>query len=124
LILHLFSEIKELMYNQKQEEGAWLQSYLTIYPNGEYEYSFNYDNDETLNYFASDPSELKSEFETYPRKKEFTPEWWQKILGKKVKYLSGKINGASKFGNAWAIPKNTPKPTRTGEFKPGRKPKE
>ena len=36
---------------------------------------------------------------------------------------SGKIKGASKFGNVWAIPENTPKPTRSGEFKPGRKPK-
>ena len=37
---------------------------------------------------------------------------------------NGKIRGASKFGNAWAIPENTTKPTRTGELKPGRKPKE
>ena len=37
---------------------------------------------------------------------------------------NGKIKGASKFGNAWAIPENTPKPTRTGNLKPGRKPKE
>ena len=37
---------------------------------------------------------------------------------------NGKIEGASKFGNAWAIPDNTPKPTRTGKHKPGRKPKE
>jgi hypothetical protein len=37
---------------------------------------------------------------------------------------NGKIEGASKFGNAWAIPENTPKPTRTGEYKPGRRPKE
>ena len=37
---------------------------------------------------------------------------------------NGKIEGASKFGNAWAIPENTPKPTRTGKYKPGRKPKE
>ena len=35
-----------------------------------------------------------------------------------------KIEGVSKFGNAWAIPENTPKPTRTGKLKPGRKPKE
>ena len=26
---------------------------------------------------------------------------------------NGKIEGASRFGNAWAIPKDTPKPTRT-----------
>ena len=37
---------------------------------------------------------------------------------------NGKIEGASRFGNAWAIPKDTPKPTRTGKLKPGRKPKE
>jgi len=37
---------------------------------------------------------------------------------------NGKIEGASKFGNVWAIPENTPKPTRTGKYKPGRKPKE
>ena len=36
---------------------------------------------------------------------------------------NGQIKDASKFGNAWAIPENTPKPTRTGELKPGRKPK-
>ena len=36
---------------------------------------------------------------------------------------NGKIEGASKFGNAWAIPENSPKPTRTGKLKPGRKPK-
>ena len=37
---------------------------------------------------------------------------------------NGKIEGASKFGNAWAIPENTLKPTRSGKRKPGRKPKE
>ena len=37
---------------------------------------------------------------------------------------NGKINGASRFGKAWAIPENAPKPTRTGELKPGRKSKE
>jgi hypothetical protein len=37
---------------------------------------------------------------------------------------NGKIQGASRFANAWAIPEDTPKPTRTGALKPGRKPKE
>lgn len=35
----------------------------------------------------------------------------------------GKIDGAVRFGNAWAIPEAAAKPTRTGEFKPGRKPR-
>ena len=35
----------------------------------------------------------------------------------------GRIEGAIKFGNTWAIPENVPKPTRTGKGKPGCKPK-
>ena len=36
----------------------------------------------------------------------------------------GRIEGAEKFGNTWAIPENAPKPTRTAlNGKPGRKPK-
>lgn len=35
----------------------------------------------------------------------------------------GKIDGAVKFGTTWAIPEDTPKPTRTGKKKPGPKPK-
>jgi len=35
----------------------------------------------------------------------------------------GRIEGAVKFGNTWAIPENAVKPTRTGKEKPGRKPK-
>ena len=35
--------------------------------------------------------------------------------------VEGRINGAIKFGNTWAIPEHAPKPTRTGKQKPGRK---
>ena len=37
---------------------------------------------------------------------------------------SGRIDGAIKFGNTWAIPDGVAKPTRTAiNGKPGRKPK-
>ena len=35
-----------------------------------------------------------------------------------------RIDGAIRFGDIWAIPKDAKKPTRTGKLKPGRKPKE
>ena len=35
----------------------------------------------------------------------------------------GRVEGAFKFGAAWAIPENAEKPTRTRKLKPGRKPK-
>ena len=36
---------------------------------------------------------------------------------------SEKIEGVMQFGKSWAIPENAPKPTRTVNMKPGRKPK-
>ena len=45
------------------------------------------------------------------------------ISKRQVQYLCvrGRIEGAVKFGNTWAIPEGVNKPTRTGEMKPGRK---
>jgi predicted site-specific integrase-resolvase len=36
---------------------------------------------------------------------------------------SGMIEGVTQFGKSWAIPETAQKPTRTVNFKPGRKPK-
>jgi len=36
---------------------------------------------------------------------------------------SGRIDGVVLFGKSWAIPENSPKPTRTVNGKPGHKPK-
>jgi hypothetical protein len=36
---------------------------------------------------------------------------------------TGMIDGVIHFGKSWAIPEDAEKPTRTGELKPGRKPK-
>jgi len=37
--------------------------------------------------------------------------------------IEGRVEGAVKFGNTWAIPENAVKPTRTAKSKPGRRPK-
>jgi len=34
------------------------------------------------------------------------------------------LEGVVKFGSSWAIPETAEKPTRTKNFKPGRKPKD
>jgi hypothetical protein len=56
---------------------------------------------------------------------EETAERWNISL-RQVQFLckNGRVDGAAKFGNTWAIPENAQKPTRTGKLKPGRKPKE
>jgi hypothetical protein len=59
----------------------------------------------------------------YVKAEEIAARW--NITGRQVQFLcqQGKIEGAVKFGNTWAIPEDAKKPTRTGQFKPGRKPK-
>jgi len=36
--------------------------------------------------------------------------------------VEGRVKGATRFANAWAIPEDEPKPTRTAKVKPGPKP--
>ena len=62
-------------------------------------------------------------FNEYVKAEEIAVRW--NITGRQVQYLcqQGKIDGAVKFGNAWAIPESAEKPTRTTDKKPGRKPK-
>jgi len=60
----------------------------------------------------------------YVKAEEMAERWDVSVRQVQLLCQNGKIEGASKFGNAWAIPERTPKPTRTGKLKPGRKPKE
>ena len=48
---------------------------------------------------------------------DITPRQVQKLC------KEGRVQGAVNFAKVWAIPKDAPKPTRTGKLKPGRKPK-
>ena len=60
----------------------------------------------------------------YVKADEMAKRWDVSIRQVQLLCQNGKIKGASKFGPAWAIPEKTPKPTRTGKSKPGRKPKD
>ena len=57
----------------------------------------------------------------YIQAEELAKRW--DISMRQVQYLCkhGRIEGAVKFGNTWAIPEDAKKPTRTGKLKPGRK---
>jgi hypothetical protein len=85
---YLMNDIKDEMYKQKKHEGAWFFCTIEVLPSLEYNINFNYDEKDKL------PEErLKSsdnfinEFSEYPRSKNFTPTWWQNILGKEIKYI-------------------------------------
>ncbi|AGT43844.1 Imm5 family immunity protein [Treponema pedis] len=83
----VIDDVKQEMYNQSPEEGAWLESHMVIYPDKSYKINFIYDDYNQLSKTARESDKIKEEFRVYPRSKEFTPQWWQDILGKKAKYL-------------------------------------
>ena len=59
----------------------------------------------------------------YVTAEEMAERWNVSVRQVQLLCKSGKIENASKFGGAWALSDDTPKPTRTGKLKPGRKPK-
>lgn len=84
----LLSEIKDDMYKQASNEGSWLICKIEFDTQKKFIIEFNYDNKSSLpNDVFDNPERLEIEFEDYPRTKEYTPVWWQGILGKKAKYL-------------------------------------
>ena len=84
----LLSEIKDDMYKQASNEGSWLICKIEFDTQKKFIIEFNYDNKSLLpNDVFDNPERLETEFEDYPRTKEYTPVWWQGILGKKAKYL-------------------------------------
>jgi hypothetical protein len=65
---------------------------------------------------------MKGELKGYSKTEVLAERWDVSVRQVQLLCKSGKIRGAVKFGNTWAVPKGTRKPTRTGPVKPGRKP--
>ena len=59
----------------------------------------------------------------YVQAEEIAERWNVSIRQVQILCKAGKIDGAVKFDATWAIPEDAIKPTHTGKFKPGRKPK-
>ena len=60
----------------------------------------------------------------YVTAEEMAERWNVSVRQVQLLCQNGKIDSVKKFGNAWAIPEDTTKPTRTGKLKPGRKQKQ
>jgi hypothetical protein len=65
---------------------------------------------------------MKNDLIGYLKTEVLAERWDVSVRQVQLLCKSGKIKGAVKFGNTWAVPKGTRKPTRTSLLKPGRKP--
>ncbi len=84
----LMQQIKDIMYSQRKDIGAWMSYKIEINNNHIYRYYFNYDEYELLPEHKQRPDVFVAEFKSYPRAKSYTPKWLQKILeNNNVSYL-------------------------------------
>lgn len=87
-VFDIMNDIKKEMYNQAKEEGAWFYCIIELNPDLTYSIRFIYDDKSQIPQdHLVDSDDFVAEFKKYPRAKEYTPMWWQEILGKKAKYL-------------------------------------
>ncbi len=86
-ICNAFRNIREQMYKKNSKQGAWFQVEILLKNKDLYTLNFNYDNFEQIPSLFQEPDWLLKMFKEYPRSKEYTPSWLQKIVGSKVKYL-------------------------------------
>ncbi|MDR2915997.1 MAG: immunity protein Imm5 [Tannerella sp.] len=77
----IMNSIKQDMYKQNPEEGAWIESQMIIHPDKTYNIHFIYDEYELLSKIARNHENLLEEFKVYPRSRQYTPEWCHSILG-------------------------------------------
>lgn len=85
---YALDDVKTEMYNQAKAEGAWFYCVIELNPDLTYSIRFVYDDKNKIPQDnLIDADDFKDEFKNYPRAKEYTPVWWQGILGKKMKYL-------------------------------------
>jgi len=75
--------IKNLMYRQAPNEGAWFAYNISTDKSSDFTIKFNYDSLDNLPEIWQEPDTFSDEFETYPRSKDFTPKWLESIV---VKY--------------------------------------
>ncbi|AIY14022.1 Imm5 family immunity protein [Cellulophaga baltica] len=76
----LMEQLKDIMYKQETRNGAWLSYHIEVKNDDSFSYIFNYDLIKSLPEPKQQPDNFIAEFESYPRSKEYTPEWWRKLL--------------------------------------------
>ena len=82
-VFDIMNDITKEMYNQAKEEGHGSIVSLRLILDLTYSIRFIYDDKSQIPQdHLVDSDDFVAEFKKYPRAKEYTPMWWQEILGK------------------------------------------
>lgn len=87
VICGYFANIQKEMYRQNPKEGAWMQCRMVVKRDKMYHIMFNYDDLENIPKEFNRPDWLIGVFRDYPRSKEYTPQWYRDMIGKRKLYL-------------------------------------
>lgn len=78
-IMMKFRVLREMMYKENPDKGAWYSAYFTITNGYNLQASFDYDDKPEFEY---EPSKEKfiDDINVFPRKKELVPDWLEDII--------------------------------------------
>lgn len=72
-------QLREEMYRESSENGAWYFMEMTILPEGKFHIQFNYDNRPEFS-IPLDDSDFVKDYQKFPRSNECMPEWLREII--------------------------------------------
>jgi len=74
-----FKAIRELMYGQSPQKGAWYTAYFTMTSHHQLNASFDYDNKPEFKYEPNNDKFI-DDLKVFPREEELIPVWLKEII--------------------------------------------
>lgn len=81
-LLDLPFELREAMYKQAPEKGAWYTMKMTITKDGKFSVSFDYENQPA--FYSLEDADYIEDHQNFPCDEKFVPAWLREILERKA----------------------------------------
>jgi hypothetical protein len=75
----LFVDLRREMYQLAPQKGAWFSCKIIVYPDGNFDTKFNYDDEPNFSYKPAQ-DKFVDDLKTFPREEPLIPQWLKVIL--------------------------------------------
>jgi hypothetical protein len=75
----LFMDLRKEMYQLAPQQGAWFSCNITVYPDGNFDIKFNYDDKPKFSYKPSQ-DKFVDDLKSFPREEPLIPQWLKEII--------------------------------------------
>jgi len=77
-ISELFMDLRKTMYSLSPQQGAWFSCKIVVYPSGEFNTSFNYEDYPDFTYTPA-KEKFIDDLKSFPRENDLIPNWLNNI---------------------------------------------